>query len=281
VACRVLNVSRSGYYDWLGRPDSLRAQENELLLKQIRDIHKESRFTYGSPRVHAELTLGLGLPVNLKRVARVMREAGIQGLYRRRRRGCTVRDPDTQACPDLVNRDFTADEPNRLWITDITEHPTEEGKVYCAAVMDVYSRLIVGWSIAEHMRTELVTDALGMAIVRRRPEKQSPGTGTIMHSDHGSQYTSWAFGQRIRAAGLLGSMGSVGDCYDNAMMESFWGTMQMELLDSRTWETRDQLANAIFEWIECWYNPKRRHSGIQMHSPATFEALHTGSVQDR
>jgi putative transposase len=281
VACRVLNVSRSGYYDWLGRPDSLRAQENELLLKQIRDIHKESRFTYGSPRVHAELTLGLGLPVNLKRVARVMREAGIQGLYRRRRRGCTVRDPDAQACPDLVNRDFSADEPNRLWITDITEHPTGEGKVYCAAVMDVYSRLIVGWSIAEHMRTELVTDALGMAIVRRRPEKQSPDAGTIMHSDHGSQYTSWAFGQRIRAAGLLGSMGSVGDCYDNAMMESFWGTMQMELLDSRTWETRDQRANAIFEWIECWYNPKRRHSGIQMHSPATFEALHTGSVQDR
>jgi putative transposase len=281
VACRVLNVSRSGYYDWLGRPDSLRAQENELLLKQIRDIHKESRFTYGSPRVHAELTLGLGLPVNLKRVARVMREAGIQGLYRRRRRGCTVRDPDAQACPDLVNRDFSADEPNRLWITDITEHPTGEGKVYCAAVMDVYSRLIVGWSIAEHMRTELVTDALGMAIVRRRPEKQSQDTGTIMHSDHGSQYTSWAFGQRIRAAGLLGSMGSVGDCYDNAMMESFWGTMQMELLDSRTWEDRDQLANAIFEWIECWYNTKRRHSGIQMHSPATFEALHTGSVQDR
>jgi putative transposase len=280
VACRVLNVSRSGYYDWLGRPDSLRAQENELLLKQIRDIHKESRFTYGSPRVHAELTLGLGLPVNLKRVARLMREAGIQGLYRRRRRGCTVRDPDAQACPDLVNRDFTADEPNRLWITDITEHPTEEGKVYCAAVMDVYSRLIVGWSIADHMRTELVTDALGMAIVRRRPEKQSQDTGTIMHSDHGSQYTSWAFGQRIRTAGLLGSMGSVGDCYDNAMMESFWGTMQMELLDSRTWGSRDQLANAIFEWIECWYNPKRRHSGIQMHSPATFEALHTGSVQD-
>ena len=168
-----------------------------------------------------------------------------------------------------------------MWITDITEHPTAEGKVYCAAVMDVYSRLVVGWSIAEHMRTELVTDALGMAIIRRRPEKQSPDAATIMHSDHGSQYsqyTSWAFGQRIRAAGLLGSMGSVGDCYDNAMMESFWGTINMELLDSRTWETRDQLANAIFEWIECWYNPKRRHSGIEMRSPATFEALHTGSV---
>jgi putative transposase len=164
----VLNVSRSGYYDWLGRLDSPRVQDNELLLKQIRQIHHESRGTYGSPRVHAELTIGLGLPVNLKRVARLMREAGIQGLYRRRRHGCTVRDPDAQASTDLVNRQFVADEPNRLWVTDITEHHTEEGKIYCAAVLDAYSRVIVGWSIADHMRTELVTDALGMAIIRRR-----------------------------------------------------------------------------------------------------------------
>jgi len=134
-----------------------------MLLKQIRQIHEESRETYGSPRVHAELVLGLGLPVNLKRVARLMRQAGIQGLYRRRRRGCTVRDPDAQPSPDLVNREFTVGGPNKLWITDITEHPTGEGKVYCAAVMDAHSRLVVGWSIAEHMRTELVTDALGMA----------------------------------------------------------------------------------------------------------------------
>jgi putative transposase len=280
VTCRVLNVSKSGYYDWLGRPASPRAQDNELLLKKIEKIHDESRRTYGSPRIHAELTLGLGLPVNLKRVARLMREAGIQGLYRRRRRGCTVRDPDAQPSTDLVNRDFTADEPNRLWITDITEHPTMEGKVYCAAVMDVYSRLIVGWSIADNMRTELVTDALGMAIIRRRPQEQPENERTIAHSDHGSQYTSWAFGQRLRAAGLLGSMGSVGDCYDNAMMESFWGTMQLELLDSKTWQTREELANAMFEWIECWYNPKRRHSSIGMHSPVTYETLHTRSDQD-
>jgi len=250
VACRVLNVSRSGYYEWLHRLDSPRRQENELLLKQIRRIHEESRGTYGSPRVHAELTLGLGLPVNLKRVARLMREAGIQGLYRRRRHGCTVRDPAAQPGADLVNRQFSVEGPNRLWITDITEHPTTEGKVYCAAVMDAYARLIVGWSIAEHMRTELVTDALGMAIVRRQPEKRSDQR-TILHSDHGPQFTSWAFGQRLEKAGLLASMGTVGDCYDNAMMESFWGTMQLELLDSRTWQTRDELANAIFEWIEC------------------------------
>ena len=247
-----------------------------MLLKQIERIHLESRRTYGSPRVHAELTLGLGLPVNLKRVARLMRAAGIQGLYRRRRHGCTVRDPNAATSADLVNRDFSVDEPNRLWITDITEHPTAEGKIYCAAVMDAYSRLIVGWSIAEHMRTELVTDALGMATIRRQPAHDR----TILHSDHGSQYTSWAFGQRLRTAGLLSSMGTVGDCYDNAMMESFWGTMQLELLDSKEWSTRDELANAIFDWIECWYNPNRRHSSIEMHSPVTFETLHTRSDQD-
>jgi putative transposase len=280
VACRVLEVSRSGYYDWCSRPASLRDQENELLLKHIQRIHADSRETYGSPRVHAELTLGLGLMVNLKRVARLMRHAGIQGLYRRRRRGCTVRDPDAQPSSDLVNRDFTVTGPNRLWVTDITEHPTREGTVYCAAVMDAYSRLIVGWSIAEHMRTALVTDALGMAIIRRQPDKQPGDKKTILHSDHGSQYTSWAFGQRLRASGLLASMGSVGDCYDNAMMESFWGTMQLELLDTKEWQTRDELATAIFEWIECWYNPKRRHSSIGMHSPATFETLHTRSDQD-
>jgi putative transposase len=278
LACRVLNVSRSSYYDWRGRPASPRAQENEYLLKHIEKVHAESRGTYGSPRVHAELTLGLGLPVNLKRVERLMRQAGIQGLYRRRRRGCTIRDPHAEPSSDLVNRNFTVSAPNVLWITDITEHPTIEGKVYCAAVMDAYSRLIIGWSIAEHMRTELVTDALGMAIIRRRPEGND--TDTILHSDHGSQYTSWAFGQRLRTAGLLASMGTVGDCYDNAMMESFWGTMQLELLDSKTWPTRDELANSIFEWIECWYNPKRRHSSVGMRSPATFEALHTGSDQD-
>jgi putative transposase len=280
VACRVLNVSRSGYYDWLARLDSPRVQENELLLKQIQQIHDDSRGTYGSPRVHAELVLGLGLPVNVKRVARLMREAGIQGLYRRRRHGCTVRDPDARPSADLVNRQFTADTPNRLWVTDITEHHTEEGKLYCAAVLDAYSRLIVGWSIADNMRTELVTDALGMAILRRRPENRPADERTVPHSDHGSQYTSWAFGKRLRDAGLLASMGTIGDCYDNAMMESFWGTMQLELLDTKTWQTRDELASAVFEWIECWYNPNRRHSSIGMHSPVTFETLRTWSDED-
>lgn len=189
-----------------------------MLLKHIQKAHADSRGTYGSPRVHAELTLGLGLVVNEKRVARLMRQAGVRGLYVRRRRGCTVRDPHAESAGDLVNRQFQASAPNRLWLTDITEHPTAEGKLYCAAVMDVYSRRIVGWSIAAHIRTELVLDALGMAVLRRTPTNGE----TILHSDHGSQYTSWAFGQRLAKAGLLGSMGSVGDCYDNAMMESFW-----------------------------------------------------------
>jgi putative transposase len=277
VACRLLNVSRSGYYEWNNRPASVRDEENELLLKHIRQIHEESRQTYGSPRVHAELTMGLGLPVNVKRVARLMRRAGIQGLYRRRRHGCTVRDPHAQPSQDLVNRQFTVTGPDRLWVTDITEHPTGEGKLYCAAVLDAYSRRVVGWSMASHIRTELVLDALGMAIVRRRPADGQ----TILHSDHGSQYTSWAFGQRLRNAGLLASMGTVGDCYDNAMAESFWGTLQLEVLDRKTWETRDELANAIFEWIECWYNPTRRHSRLGMHSPVDFEQLHNPSNHHR
>jgi putative transposase len=271
VACRVLGVSTSGYYEWLGRPESPRTLRNKELTKMIHDIHEQSRGTYGWPRIHAELRLGLGEHVNHKRVARLMRAAGIQGLYRRRRRGCTIRNPADQPATDLVNRHFTVAEPDRLWLTDITEHPTAEGKVYCAAVMDAYSRRIIGWSIADHMRVELVIDALGMATLRRKPQHGD----TILHSDHGSQYTAWAFGKRLEAAGILPSMGTIGDCFDNSMMESFWGTMQLELLDSRAWKTRAELATAIFEWIECWYNPRRRHSSIGMLSPTQFETRHT------
>lgn len=277
MACRLLDVSRSGYYDWKDRPLSARDSENEILLKHIEKIHTESRGTYGSPRVHAELTMQFGWTVNEKRVARLMRQASIQGLYRRRRHGCTVRDPHAEPYADLVDRKFVATAPDLLWVTDITEHPTAEGKLYCAAVLDAFSRRIVGWSIAEHMKTELVLDALGMAILRRRPM----GKETVLHSDHGTQFTSWRFGQRLRKAEILGSMGSVGDCYDNAMMESFWGTLQLEVLDSKEWSSRDELANAVFEWIECWYNPTRRHSSIGMHSPVDYEELHTPSDHDR
>ncbi|WP_240778162.1 IS3 family transposase [Nonomuraea basaltis] len=270
VACRVLEVSASGYYDWLGRPEPSRELRNKELTKMIHEIHAESRGSYGSPRVHAELRLGLGETVNRKRVERLMRAAGLQGIYRRKGRRNLVNQATEE---DLVQRRFDVQAPDRLWLTDITEHPTGEGKVYCAAVMDAYSRRIIGWSIDARQNTELVTNALAMAVARRAPEKRS----TILHSDHGTQYTSWTFGKRLRDAGLLGSMGTVGDCYDNAMMESFWGTMQLELLDTRIWNTREELANAIFEWIECWYNPYRRHSSIGMHSPVTYESLYRPS----
>jgi putative transposase len=273
VACRVLKVSASGYYDWLGRPASLRELRNRELAKLIGDIHAQSRGTYGWPRVHAELVLGLGERVNRKRVARLMRQAGLQGIYRRKGRRNLVNAATEE---DLVRRQFTVTELDRLWLTDITEHPAGDGKLYCAAVMDACSRRIIGWSIDWRQATDLVIDAIGMAILRRRP----PGEATILHSDHGAQYTSWAFGKRLREARLLGSMGTVGDCYDNSMMESFWATMQLELLDRRAWKTRDELANAIFEWIECWYNPKRRHSSIGMLSPVEFERRQTPPDHD-
>src|ERR1700722_19394587 len=204
------------------------------------------------------------MQVNRKRVERLMREAGLQGIYRRKGRRNLVNAATEE---DLVSRQFTAEAPDRLWLTDITEHPAGDGKLYCAAVMDAYSRRIIGWSIDKRQDTDLGVDALAMAGTRRQPD----GNSTIMHSDHGTQYTSWAFGKRLRDAGLLGSMGTVGDCYDNAMMESFWHTMQLELLDRKAWKSRKELANAIFEWIECWYNPERRHSSLGMLSPADYE----------
>ena len=223
-----------------------------------------------------ELTLGLGLAVNHKRVARLMREAGIQGLYRRRRHGCTVRDPAAGPYPDLVDRQFAVDGPDHLWFTDITEHPTGEGKLYCAAVLDAYSRESLAgrstttcaslWSPTPWGWPSPADDP------RTVPRSCIPTTGR--NSYHGRS------GNVCSLPGLLGSMGSIGDCYDNSMMESFWGTMQLELLDSRNWATRVELANAIFEWLECWYNPKRRHSSIGMLSPLDHEAAHTKPDQD-
>jgi putative transposase len=200
-----------------------------------------------------------------------MAEAGIVGIHRRKFRGCTRRDPDATPAEDLVKRNFNPTEPDRLWVMDVTEHPTGEGKVYLAVVLDAWSRRVVGWSIADHIRSELVVDAVQMALWRRQP----PAGRTVAHSDHGSQYTSWAFGRRLRAAGLLGSMGTIGDCFDNSAMESFFGTMQIELLDEQRWDTRKQLALAMFDWIEAWYNPSRRHSYCGMLSPVDYERAHT------
>jgi putative transposase len=266
VACRVLGISRSGYYEWRGRGPSARDVADAYLANEIRDIHQVSRRTYGAPRVALELRLGHGVRVGGKRIARLMRILDIAGICAkskgRHRPAPAVHD-------DLVQRRFVADAPNRLWCTDVTEHPTGTGKVYCAAVLDVFSRRIVGWSIADHMRSELVVDALQMARWNRRPQP-----GTILHSDRGSVYTSWIFGHRLREAGLLGSMGRVASSVDNTMMESFWSTMQRELLDRQSWATRADLASAIFEWIEGFYNPVRRHTSIDGLSPAEFEHLH-------
>ena len=271
VACRMLRVSTSGYYEQRGRPPSARALADEALTLQIKEIHTISRGTYGAPRIFDELRLGRNVRCGRKRVARLMHAANLCGVYRRRRNRLRPLPP---VHDDLVQRRFVAESPDRLWLTDITEHPTREGKVYLAAVLDVYSRRIVGWSIADHLRSELVVDALEMARWRRRPV---PGR-TVLHSDRGSQYTSWAFGRRVREAGILGSMGRVGSAYDNAMMESFFSTLQRELLDRRQWQTRKELAAAIFEWIEAWYNPHRRHSSIGNLSPVAYERLYTEAV---
>ena len=266
VCCRVMKVSTSGFYAWRACPVSDRDWDDAILTNTIVDIHRMSRRSYGSPRVHAELRLGEDIRCSRKRVERLMRDAGIQGIFRRKGRGCTRRD-GSEPSDDLVNRSFDPVEPDRLWVMDVTEHPTGEGKVYLAVVLDAFSRRVVGWSIADHMRSELVVDAVQMAIWRRQP----PRGQTVAHSDHGSQYTSWAFGRRLRGAGLLGSMGSIGDCFDNSVAESFFGTLQLELLDEHRWTTRDQLALAIFDWIETWYNPRRRHSYRGMLSPVDYE----------
>lgn len=272
MACRALGVSRSGFYGWLARQEqpSPRSLEDEALSISIAEIHRASRGCYGAPRVHAELRLERDVRCGRKRVARLMRAAGLAGVSHRHKGG---RKPLPAVHEDLVKRRFVADSPDRLWCTDVTEHPTGEGKVYCCAVLDVFSRRIVGWSIADHMRTELVADALQMAQWQRRP-----APGTILHSDRGSQYTSWSFGRQLRDAGLLGSMGRVASSVDNTMMESFWSTMQRELLDRGQWATRHELATAIFEWIEAFYNPVRRHSGLGYLSPIEYEAQHLAAT---
>jgi transposase InsO family protein len=270
VACRVLKVSRSGYYDWLGRVPSARAVADAELSAVIARVHYDSRGTYGSPRVHAELRLGLGIRVGRKRVARLMRRDGLAGVcHPRKRRGFK---PAPAPVEDLVLRKFSAEAPDRVWFTDITQHRARDGWVYCCAVLDAYSRRVVGWSIADHLRSELVVDALEMARWQRRPEP-----GTIVHADRGTQYTSWIFGHRLRQAGLLGSMGRVASSVDNALIESFWSTMQRELLDRHDWPSRVELAAAIFEWIEGFYNPRRRHTSLGHRSPAEFETLHTAA----
>jgi len=262
LACRVLAVSQSGFYARRTRPPSARTIRHAALTDLIVRVHFDSRGTYGARRVHAELVLGHGLVVGHGTVALLMQRAAIAGVTGRPR---FRRVPGMATAADLVERQFGRDDPDRLWVTDITEHPTREGKLYCAVVLDVWSRRVVGWSIDASPTAALVTNALGMAIDGRRPE------GTVIHSDQGTQFTSWAFTRRAIDSGLVPSMGAVGSCFDNAMIESFWSRMQVELLDRRTWRTRVQLANAIFEYLEIFHNRQRRHSALGMLSPIEFE----------
>ena len=262
---RVLGVSPSGYYAWCERPPSTRAQADQVLLAQIRAIHERSRGTYGAPRIHAELR-AQGVRCARKRVARLMRDADLAGAQRRRSRGTTRQNPDAVAAPDLVQRDFTASRPDQLWVADMTYVATGEGWLYLATVLDAWSRRIVGWAMGDTLRTDLVVDALNMALCNRRPRP-----GLIHHSDRGSQYTSLAFSRRCQEAGVAPSMGSVGDAYDNALAETFFATLETELLMRHTFVTRKAARLALFDYIEAFYNSQRRHSALGYLSPAEFE----------
>ena len=270
---RVLGVSTSGYYAWRQRPPSARSQADADLTARVRAIHTDSRGTYGAPRIHAELAEA-GVAVGRKRVARVMRAAGIAGVSRRRGPRTTRRDVQARPAPDRVERHFAADAPNRLWVADITYVPTLVGFLYLAIVLDVFSRRVVGWAMAPHLRTELVVEALEMAVEQRRPE------AVVHHSDQGCQYTSLAFGGRCREWGVALSMGSVGDCFDNAMAESFFATLECELLARTVFSTHAEARAAIFEFIEGWYNTRRRHSALSYASPLEFERLHAAVPVD-
>ena len=265
--CRLLGVSASGYYAWLDRALSARARSDAQLLARIQDIHKRSRHTYGKPRVHAEL-VEQGIHVGGKRVARLMRSAGLQGISRRKRVYTTVRDPDARPAPDLVQRHFGAQTPDALWVADITYIPTWAGFLYLAVVIDAFSRRVVGWAMQNHLRSELVLQALEMAYGQRRPSQ------VVHHSDQGTQYTSIAFGMRCQEMGVRPSMGSVGDCFDNAMAESFFATLECELLDRRRFKAQAEAEIAVFDFIEGWYNPQRRHSSLGYLSPMNYEQRH-------
>jgi putative transposase len=273
--CRVLNVSTSGYYAWRRRGPSRRAIDDALMTERIRTIHAESDTTYGMPRVRAELR-DQGVAISRKRVARLMRCAHIRGVSRRR--GFTVttrRDVRDRPAPDLVNRQFSAEGPNRLWVADMTYVPTWAGFIYLAVVLDVWSRRIVGWSIGERMTGDLVLGALNMAIALRKP------TDVIHHSDQGSQYTALAFGSRCKTMGVRPSMGTVGDAYDNAMAESFFASLECELIERRSFKTKTEARHALFTYIEGWYNPRRRHSALDYRSPANFERQQRDVIASR
>ncbi len=270
--CRVLDLSPSGYYAWLGREPSARAKRDEELTERIETVWRENRRVYGRPRIYADLKEA-GERVGEKRVGRLMKRAEIVGASRRRRGPKTTRrNEDARPAADLVERNFSADGPDQLWVADITYIPTWAGFLYLAVVLDVWSRRVVGWSMATHLRTELVLDALNMATWQRLPER------VIHHSDQGTQYTSIAFGLRCKEVGVRPSMGSVGGAYDNAMCESFFATLECELLDRQRFRTQAEAKMAVFDFIEGFYNPRRRHSALGQLSPVNFERRHRAAA---
>ena len=264
--CRIVGVAPSGYFEWRRRAPSASELRRLWLGELVVQVHAASRGTYGYRRVRAELRLGLEIVASKKLVHKLMVEAGLRGVPTRKQRKNLV---NVETAADLVGRDFARAAPNQLWLTDITEHPTREGKVYCCVVLDAHSRKVVGWSIDTHQATSLVTDALSMAVSNR-----TPPAGAVIHSDHGSQFTSWAFSERVRQAGLAPSMGTVGDAFDNAMMESFWARVQTELLNRKKWKTRLELSSALFDYLEIFHNRNRRHSSLGMLTPVEFERVH-------
>jgi len=276
LLCRVLGVSRSGFYAWQTRAPSDRALSDAWLSERIREIHKANRGVYGAPRVHAELRLAYGIRVGRKRVERLMRAAGISGLVPRKRGRTTIRVPGVRVADDLVDRQFMPAAPNVLWVADITYLRSWEGWLYLVAVQDAFSRRIVGWSMADHMRSDLVVDALNMAIARRRPE-----AGLIHHSDQGSQFVSLAFGQACAKAGIARSMGSRGDCWDNAVAESFFATLKKELIRRRSWPTRAELRTAVFGSIESFDNAQTALVRWGCSPPADYENSTLGRVGPR
>jgi len=275
IMCRVLEVSRSGYHAWTRRPLGPRAVEDARLTARIRELHTKRREVYGSPRIWSDLVVDDGERIGRKRVERLMRQAGLSGLIVKKWKATTIRVPGVRVADDLLDRNFAAGAPNRCWVADITYLRTWEGWLYLVAVQDLFSRRIVGWAMADHMRAELVTDALQMALTNRRPER-----GLIWHSDQGSQFVSLAFGQKARAAGIAQSMGSRGDCFDNAVAESFFATLKKELINRRSWPTKAELRTEVFDYIETFYNRERRHSTLGQRSPADYEKLHLPAIAE-
>lgn len=265
LLCRIVGVARSGYYAWLRRGVSARQQADQQLTEQISSIHQQSRQTYGSPRVHAALRQ-TGVRCARKRVARLMRQAALTGCRARRRTRTTRSDPTHTPAPNLIERRFTVAHLDQLWVGDITDIPTWEGWLYLAVLVDACSRRVVGWAMADHLGGDLTRAALTMALERRRPT-----IDLIHHSDRGSQYTAGSYQGVLRTSGVTVSMSRSGNCYDNALAESFFATLKTELIDRQPWPTRRAARQAIFDWIEGFYNRQRLHSALGYQSPVAFE----------